>query len=453
MRSLLPCLLLPFCVCAEPLSAQPPENAAIAFADWFEDRALRLEFVVAGHATEHSIALQEIFEEPCWPENPTLLVPARQLCSTRARLYDAATGRLICQRSLDTLFSEYTTTTPAAQKIRRSFEFVVRFPRPKAPVKLVLEERSRNYQYEPVFETTIQPDDLHIRSESVLQDEIHELKIAGPPQNSLDITFLSEGYTAEQAADFKADVQRMSDFLVNQPPYSDFRDRISIRGVFRPSPEQGTDEPHRRIYKNTNLGATFNIFDLDRYLLSEQNHMIHRMAAQVPSDTVVLLANSKTYGGGAVCLDYCISTTGHNNSPFVFLHEFAHSFAGLADEYTGNVAYNQMYPDDQEPMEANITRNLNRETLKWRHLLSPAVELPTPVLPQPEASEKQLVGAFEGGGYVQKGIFRPEQDCWMGSLRKDEGFCAVCREAIRQTITGHLGNQALPPAASPQATP
>ncbi|MFN9217055.1 MAG: M64 family metallopeptidase [Planctomyces sp.] len=439
MRTALPLLLLTFITLARSLPAQQPDSASPSFADWFEDRALRLEFVVSGHATEHTIALQEIFEEPCWPENPALLVPTRQLCSTRARIYDAATGRLICQRSLDTLFSEYTTTTPATQNIRRAFEFVLRFPLPKAPVRLVLEERSRSSQYEQVFETDIRPDDLHIRRESVLQDEIHELKIAGPPQNSLDITFLSEGYTAEQAADFKADVQRMADFLMNQPPYNDFKDRLSIRGVFRPSPEQGTDEPHQRIYKNTNLGATFNIFDLDRYLLSEQNHNIHRMAAQVPSDTVVVLANSKTYGGGAVCLDYCISTTGHNNSPFVFLHEFAHSFAGLADEYTGNVAYNQMYPEDQEPMEANITRNLNRETLKWRHLLSPDVELPTPELPQPEASQKQLVGAFEGGGYVRKGIFRSEQDCWMGSLRKDEGFCAVCREAIRQTISGHLG--------------
>ncbi|MFN5198452.1 MAG: M64 family metallopeptidase [Planctomyces sp.] len=439
MRTALPLLLLTFITLARSLPAQQPDSASPSFADWFEDRALRLEFVVSGHATEHTIALQEIFEEPCWPENPALLVPTRQLCSTRARIYDAATGRLICQRSLDTLFSEYTTTTPATQNIRRAFEFVVRFPLPKAPVRLVLEERSRSYQYEQVFETDIRPDDLHIRRESVLQDEIHELKIAGPPQNSLDISFLSEGYTAEQAADFKADVQRMADFLMNQPPYNDFKDRLSIRGVFRPSPEQGTDEPHQRIYKNTNLGATFNIFDLDRYLLSEQNHNIHRMAAQVPSDTVVVLANSNTYGGGAVCLDYCISTTGHNNSPFVFLHEFAHSFAGLADEYTGNVAYNQMYPEDQEPMEANITRNLNRETLKWRHLLSPDVELPTPELPQPEASQKQLVGAFEGGGYVRKGIFRSEQDCWMGSLRKDEGFCAVCREAIRQTISGHLG--------------
>ncbi|MFN7681544.1 MAG: M64 family metallopeptidase [Planctomyces sp.] len=439
MRTALPLLLLTFITLARSLPAQQPDSASPSFADWFEDRALRLEFVVSGHATEHTIALQEIFEEPCWPENPALLVPTRQLCSTRARIYDAATGQLICQRSLDTLFSEYTTTTPATQNSRRAFEFVLRFPLPKAPVRLVLEERSRSYQYEQVFETDIRPDDLHIRRESVLQDEIHELKIAGPPQNSLDITFLSEGYTAEQAADFKADVQRMADFLMNQPPYNDFKDRLSIRGVFRPSPEQGTDEPHQRIYKNTNLGATFNIFDLDRYLLSEQNHNIHRMAAQVPSDTVVVLANSKTYGGGAVCLDYCISTTGHNNSPFVFLHEFAHSFAGLADEYTGNVAYNQMYPEDQEPMEANITRNLNRETLKWRHLLSPDVELPTPELPQPEASQKQLVGAFEGGGYVRKGIFRSEQDCWMGSLRKDEGFCAVCREAIRQTISGHLG--------------
>lgn len=439
MSSVRSLLLLLCCGVPQILFAQSPEPQPPVFADWFEDRALRLEFIVAGHATEHTIALQEIFEEPCWPEHPGLLLPRRQLCSTRARVYDAASGTLICQRSFDTLFSEYTTTTPAADKIRRSFEFVVRIPLPKAPVKLVLEERNRKYEYEPVFETTIAPEDLHIRRESVRQDEILDIHIAGAPQSSLDLTFLAEGYTAEQSADFKADLQRMSDFLLTQSPWNEFRDNISIRGVFRPSPEQGTDEPHRRIYRNTNLGATFNIFDLDRYLLSEQNHDIHRMAAQVPSDTVVLLANSMTYGGGAVCLDYCISTTGHNNSPLVFIHELAHSFAGLADEYTGNVAYNQMYPDDQEPMEANITRNLNRETLKWRHFLSPDIPLPTPNLPQPEASEKQLVGAFEGGGYLKQGMFRSEQDCWMGSLLREEGFCVVCREAIRETIKGHLG--------------
>jgi len=188
MRTALPLLLLTFITLARSLPAQQPDSAPLTFADWFEDRALRLEFVVSGHATEHTIALQEIFEEPCWPENPALLVPTRQLCSTRARIYDTATGRLICQRSLDTLFSEYTTTPPATQNIRRAFEFVVRFPLPKAPVKLVLEERSRSYQYEPVFETTIEPDDLHIRRESVLQDELHELKIASTSRFSPKVT-------------------------------------------------------------------------------------------------------------------------------------------------------------------------------------------------------------------------------------------------------------------------
>ncbi len=45
-----------------------------------------------------------------------------------------------------------------------------------------------------------------------------------------------------------------------------------------------------------------------------------------------------------------------------------------------------------------------------------------------------LVGAFEGGGYVKEGIYRPQLLCWMGSLDPSVGLCAVCQAAITKMI-------------------
>jgi hypothetical protein len=67
---------------------------------------------------------------------------------------------------------------------------------------------------------------------------------------------------------------------------------------------------------------------------------------------------------------------------------------------------------------------------------------------EPIATAQQLVGAFEGGGYLKKGIYRPEQSCWMGSLEPGEGLCIVCCEAIRHMIelqTGKTVNGPIPP--------
>ena len=174
---------------------------------------------------------------------------------------------------------------------------------------------------------------------------------------------------------------------------------------------------------------------------------MHRMAAQVPYDTIVVLVNEERYGGGAICLDYCVCTTGHTASPMTLLHEIGHSFANLADEYTGDVAYSDVYPEGVEPVEPNITRQLDRDRIKWKAFLTPNVPLPTPESDESTAKAQQLVGAFEGGGYLTEGIYRPEQSCWMGSLEPGEGFCVVCREAIRQLVelqTGRTVSRPLP---------
>ncbi len=113
-------------------------------------------------------------------------------------------------------------------------------------------------------------------------------------------------------------------------------------------------------------------------------------------------------------MDYCVTTTDYPTSPIVFVHELGHGFAYLADEYIGAVTYSDIYPEGVEPPEPNLTRELDPTKIKWRSYLTKDIPLPTPKLKDPSSLEERRVGAFEGGGYLSKGIYRPEQVCWMG---------------------------------------
>ncbi len=418
------------------------------FQRWFTDSGLRFELLQTGDAKNSVVTLQEVYAEPHWSENSAMLKPAFSYGRMRATLYDDASDTLLCIRQFDTMFAEYVLTEPARNGINRAYEVTVRVPMPKSKVRLLLEERNSRNEYRPVFETRLDPQDYHIRRDSVTShDVIFSLAEPGDPRTHVDVVFLSEGYTDEELPKFRADVRRMSDFVFSQRPYSEMKDDFNVRGVFRASVESGTDLPRENKYRSTNLNSSFNIFDLNRYLLIEDNHAMHRMAAQVPYDTIVVLVNEERYGGGAICLDYCVCTTGHTASPMTLLHEIGHSFANLADEYTGDVAYSDVYPEGVEPVEPNITRQLDRDRIKWKAFLTPNVPLPTPESDESTAKAQQLVGAFEGGGYLTEGIYRPEQSCWMGSLEPGEGFCVVCREAIRQLVelqTGRTVSRPLP---------
>ncbi len=471
---------------------QPSSPApAIAFDDFFIDKALRLELFQFGNATESEISLHQIFEEPVWPENPSHLLTPFDYGRTAIKVYDATSNTLIFSKGFDTMFSEYATTDPAIKGTKRVFETVARCPFPKSKIRVEIEERGKDNVLSTVLTTIIDPADYQIRRESVLNnDEVFEIQNTGHPHDRLDVVFLAEGYTADESKKFRDDVKRMTEFLFSKTPYSALKDKFSVRAIFRPSAEKGADEPRQGIFKSTALNATYNIFDLDRYLLVEENHAMHRIAALVPYDTVVVLVNTPRYGGGAICLDYCVCSADDPLSPLVFLHEFGHSLSYLADEYVGAVSYNGMYPEGVEPIEPNITRELDREKIKWKSMLTPDVSLPTvdskaelrqiakelnadervakKKIEEAEASgrsaaeidairtdwttarellEKQqqslqsqsdnlqnVVGAFEGGGYAAKGIFRPEQSCWMGSNDADAGLCIVCCDAVRRMV-------------------
>jgi hypothetical protein len=235
------------------------------------------------------------------------------------------------------------------------------------------------------------------------------------------------------------------------------------------------------------LGATYDAFGSERYVLTFDNHALRKVAQFAPYEFIEVLVNNRTYGGGGIFNLYSTVASDNAFANYVFVHEFGHHFAGLADEYyTSSVAYGPA-AERVEPWEPNATALLStgsepgiagspgdlRAVLKWKDLVSADTPIPTPwdkenfetysreiqkrraqlrkdKRPESEmealfreelkheqamfAKEKYAgrVGAFEGAIYEARGYFRPEVDCIMFS--RTDHFCAVCRRAIERII-------------------
>lgn len=411
------------------------DTASVSFDEFFFDKALRLELYQCGDARELTTTIHSLAEEPIWPESPKNLITPFAYGKYSVKVFDPMTDRLIYSKGFETFFAEYATTQPAQLGTKKTFETTIRIPMPKQPVKLNIDHRLGDNSLVTVFTETIDPKGTRVRRESTGEtDKIFEIQTTGHPHDRVDLVFLSKGYTAAEQDQFLSDAKRMTDYLFSVEPYQSAKDRFNVSGVFRRSEESGTDEPRQGVFRNTVLNSSFNTLEIDRYLLLEEKHRMHQMAARVPYDTIVVLVNTKRYGGGSICLDYCVSSTGHPTSPSVFVHELGHGMSYLADEYDeyiGNVSFNDMYPEGIEPVEPNITRELNRDKIKWKAFLTKDVPLPT--LSSKASSDERIVGAFEGGDYVAKGIYRAEKKCSMGSS-DSRGFCVACNQGIERMI-------------------
>jgi hypothetical protein len=160
---------------------------------------------------------------------------------------------------------------------------------------------------------------------------------------------------------------------------------------------------------------------------------VRDVASNAPYDAICVVANSKTYGGGGIYNFYALFTSDNHVADYVFVHEFGHSFAGLGDEYyDSSVAYENFYNLKVEPWEPNLTTLVNFDS-KWKTMVEPNTPIPTP----DKEKDKIKVGAYEGGGYVSKGVYRPSHDCTMKSISYDN-FCPVCLDAIDRMIQSYL---------------
>ena len=407
-------------------------SAQESFNKYFTDKVLRFDFMLAGNSGKTSVYPVGMKEEPFWAGSKTNLINPFNSGNFKYEVYDAGTNTLIYSRPFCTLFQEWQTTAEA-KSVDRSFYEVATMPYPKEKVRFILSKRERNGLFSNLYETTIDPASYFIRKENPLNVAVTKVYGSGDPHTSVDLAFIAEGYKADEMGKFREDVKKMADILFAEAPFSDYKDRFNIWAVEAISQDSGTDVPGEHIYVNTALNSSFYTFDIDRYLTTQDIKAVNDYAAAVPHDNIIVLINSTRYGGGGVYNYYTGTTTGNQLSPKVFIHEFGHGFAGLADEYyTSTVAYDEFYPLNVEPWEPNITTMVNFGA-KWKKMIAKDIPIPTP----PEEKYKDVTGLFEGGGYSAKGIFRSEMDCRMKS-NGPKGYCSVCRNAVKETIEFYL---------------
>lgn len=399
-----------------------------SFDKYFNGKVLRFDFMFSGNAGKTLVYPLAMKEEPFWAGPNMLPSDGNVPGNFKYELFDRTSNTMIFSRGYSTLFQEWQTTAEA-KKIEKSFYEVVTMPFPRNQCRFVLSKRERDGSFSKLYEDIIDPENYFILKEEPVKVNTSRIYGSGEPENSVDLAFLAEGYTQGEMEKFRSDVKIMADALFAEAPFSEYREKINIWAVESISQDSGTDVPGEKVYANTILNSTFYTFDLDRYLTTTDIKSVNDYAASVPHDNIIVLINSERYGGGGVFNYYSGTTTGHPLSKTVFLHEFGHGFAGLADEYySSEVAYDEFYPLDVEPWEPNITTRVSFDG-KWKDLIKPGIPVPTP----PEEKYLNTTGLFEGGGYSAKGIFRPEFDCRMKS-NGPKGFCSVCREAVIKMI-------------------
>ncbi|MCU0462102.1 MAG: IgA Peptidase M64 [Bacteroidales bacterium] len=402
------------------------------FDKYFTSKVLRFDYMLAGNCEKTTVYPVGMKEEPFFGGSGTQLIDPFNYGNLKYEVFNSSDNALIYSRGFCTLFQEWQTTAEA-KVMERSFYEVATMPFPRNKVRFVLSMRDKDGSFSKLYETEIDPSNYFIRKEKSVNVQVTKISFAGDPATNVDLVFISEGYTADEMTKFRNDVKKMTEVLFAEAPYNEYRDKFNIYAVEAVSAESGTDIPGERSYVNTAVNSSFYTFDTDRYLTTQDIKSVNDYAALVPHDNIIVLINSNKYGGGGVYNYYSATTVGHAYSDKVFIHEFGHGFAGLADEYyTSDVAYDGFYPLNAEPWEPNITTMVNFGS-KWKKMIANDTPVPTPA----EDKYKNVTGVFEGGGYSDKGIYRPEMECRMKS-NSPKGYCSVCREAVRKMIEFYI---------------
>ena len=399
------------------------------FDKYFHNKTLRYDFYHCGNANSESYFFDELIEEPYWGGSKKSLIDEHGYGVQLFKIIDKKSKKLIYQRTYNTLFNEWQTTDEA-QKVEKGMPESIVFPFPKQDVVLEIYSRDKKGVFQKKHTQDISVDSYFIRK-SIPSLESFEVHYTGNPDQRIDIVLVPEGYSENEKEKFEKAAKEFASEFFSFAPYSDYKEKFNIRAVWAPSKESGVTIPGENNWKTTATKAQYYTFDSERYQMIEDFQCLRDIAANVPYDYIYVLSNTQKYGGGGIYNFYGISAANHpTRTGKIYVHEFGHLLLGLADEYVGNVSYNEMYPLDVEPWEPNVTTLVNFERKQWKKMLAKETTVPT------AASEENcsLLGVYEGAGYVEKGVYRPWVNCMMNNIHKTEEFCPVCTWAISDYI-------------------
>ncbi len=406
------------------------------FEEYFTDATLRIDYIFSGNASKQSIAVDELNRIPRWYGKRQRLSELPMEGNGQIIVRDHRSDKVIYKNSFSTLFQEWITYDEA-KTTSKAFQNVFLVPFPKDTVEVTVNLFNNRRTVVASLTHTVVPSDIlirHIGEKNITPYET--LQQAADTTRCIHIAYVAEGYTEKEMETFLADCQAATEALFAHEPFKGMRSRFNVIAVKSPSEESGTSEPGHGIWKNTALHSHFNTFYSDRYLTTLHLKDLHNWLAGTPYEHIIVLVNTNEYGGGGILNSYNLSMTHNKYFKPVVVHEFGHSFAGLADEYAYPKESLNIYPLDIEPWEPNITTMVNFDA-KWKKLIKKGTPIPTPEPQDLDTSKadasKWKIGAYEPAGYSQHGIYRPFPDCRMRTNVKPD-FCQVCQDALKKVI-------------------
>ena len=396
---------------------------------------MRVDYFHSGNHDTEMFSLDQVVIEPLpWTGNMAQPHDVTSRGKYLFEIVDPDTGEIAWSRSFSSIYGEWETIGES-RVINRSFHESVRFPAQESVFHLVMKKRGPGNAFEEVWRIELDPADVLVHHESAMFDE-HVVAIhkSGDPATKVDLLLMGDGYTAEEQDGFIAKAVELTEILFSTSPFKERKDDFNVWAIAPPAAESGVSRPSTNTFRDSPIGATYDAFRSERYVLTFDNKSMRRIASSAPYDFIEILTNSEVYGGGGIYGLYSTAAANSEWAPYLFVHEFGHHFAGHVAPNTPlptswpkdafekhSLAYQeirqQMRADDVPEAEMNTLFRDNQDFVE--NLFE-------------ESGQKGVVGAFEGGNYQAEGYYRSAQNCLM--FTRTEAFCAVCAEAIGKVI-------------------
>lgn len=275
--------------------------------------------------------------------------------------------------------------------------------------------------------------------------EFEMVRAAGPPESTVDVLFVGDGYTERQlGGKYLKDVERYTKRLLLEQPFASFAKRFRVRAAMIASEDEGCDLSPSADKRKTAFECHLDAPDGRLIVFKRDDELRKVVESAGPTDLVFVMVNTEIYGGAGTVLHVPererplpapTFSAQDTRSFLIAIHELGHSFAGLADEYVDEALHETfpLPPTGQDLENANVTlaHGFDRENrkalaanVKWKHFLD-----------LPGAHKHDWL--HEGGYFRARGVFRPWRTCRM--LDNEAAFCPVCDEEVTKAILVCLG--------------